>query len=219
MWWCCLKKGIRAPGCKTQKHECKDDEDDLEDEDPSKKEKVNKNVRCFCCKELGHDISNCPRDPNIKTDMMNEADQEMKRIMSIKDKRKLYADTQVLTTHFLKKCVAVPKYDEDDLEEAADLRANLKRDPDKLRMPTAEEYEELQEMYRRNKFKRGGMTCDDYNYSNFNKFILVDPTNPGAGETSSEDEIMSGSDVKSKKFYEPGGEMGEQALLSDNILD
>ena len=93
MWWCCLKKGPRAPGCKTQKHESKDDDDDLDDEDPSKKEKVNKNVRCFCCKELGHEINDCPRDPNIKTDMIQEADEEIKRIQSIKDKRKLYCDT------------------------------------------------------------------------------------------------------------------------------
>ena len=81
----------------------------------------------------------------------------------------------------------------------------------------------MQEMYRTNKFKRGGMTLDDYNYSNFNKFILIDPANPGAGETSSEEEEpFSGSDVKSfgKKEYPTGEQMLEDApVLNENVLD
>ena len=33
---------------------------------------MHKNVRCVCCKEIGHRIENCPRDPNFKTN--KEAD-------------------------------------------------------------------------------------------------------------------------------------------------
>lgn len=30
MWWCCGKKELTAPGCKTQKHESKEEDDDEE---------------------------------------------------------------------------------------------------------------------------------------------------------------------------------------------
>lgn len=74
MWWCCLKKGIRAPGCKSQKHESKDDDDDMDEDgaDGVNKNKVKKNARCLCCKELGHEIVDCPRDPNFKAAFLKE---------------------------------------------------------------------------------------------------------------------------------------------------
>ena len=46
----------------------------------------------------------------------------MQRIMQIKDYRKLFADTIVTTTHFLKKCVKVPKIDE---FSADNLKSNI----------------------------------------------------------------------------------------------
>jgi hypothetical protein len=79
MWWCCGKRGSDVQGCRFAKHESKDDEDDDEDNDREKnKAKQLKNIRCHCCKELGHNIDDCPRDPNIKTGP--EAQEELDRI-------------------------------------------------------------------------------------------------------------------------------------------
>ncbi len=66
VWWCCLKKGQKALGCKFDKHDGKEQEDE-EEEDEEKKKLQNKNTRCNCCKELGHFIEDCPRDPNLRT--------------------------------------------------------------------------------------------------------------------------------------------------------
>ena len=66
-----------------------------------------KYIRCQCCKEVGHRIEECPRDPNIKTN--KEPEDEIERITRIKDFRKLFSDTSVLTTHFLKRLVKIPK--------------------------------------------------------------------------------------------------------------
>lgn len=108
MWWCCGKNVKEAPGCKFGKHESKEDEDD-EAGDPEKEDqqKQQKNVRCLCCKEIGHKIDQCPRDPNLKTN--HEPDEDLERITQIKDFRRLFSDTMILTTHFLKRCIKVPK--------------------------------------------------------------------------------------------------------------
>ena len=69
MWWCCGKTTKEANGCKIGKHESKDDEED-EAADPNAKEesqKNQKNVRCLCCKEVGHKTTDCPREPNLRT--------------------------------------------------------------------------------------------------------------------------------------------------------
>jgi len=63
-------------------------------------------VRCMCCKELGHNIEVCPRDPNYKTKADNEA--ELERISKITDFKKGYADTVIQTTQLLKKSVIMP---------------------------------------------------------------------------------------------------------------
>lgn len=64
MWWCCGKKDREHPGCKYSKHESR--EDDLE-YDIKKNGVGNKNMKCVCCKEFGHSIENCAKDPNFKT--------------------------------------------------------------------------------------------------------------------------------------------------------
>ena len=59
MWWCCGKNTKEAPGCKFSKHESKeDDEDEGADPEGNKEgdQKQLKNVRCNCCKEIGHKI-------------------------------------------------------------------------------------------------------------------------------------------------------------------
>ena len=148
MWWCCGKIGKDQPGCKFSMHESKDDEDEeTNEEQDNDKQKSKKYVRCTCCKEIGHLIHDCTRDPNIKTGA--KADQEFDRIQKMKDFRKLYADSIVTTTHLLKKAVMIPiKYDEEGNQE------------------------EVSHAY--NPFMRGVMEFDDYNYSVHNPYVLVE---------------------------------------------
>lgn len=66
------------------------------------------------CREYGHLISNCTRDPNLKTVAMAQYENDMQRIVKLKDFRKLYADTAVQTTRMLKKTVMIPiKHDDE----------------------------------------------------------------------------------------------------------
>lgn len=106
MWWCCGKREKDQPGCKFQKHLTKEDEDEKMESDEQEDENL-KYTRCQCCKELGHRIDNCFRDPNLRT-RERDADLEFDRIKQIKDFRKLHADTMVSTTHMLKKAVTIP---------------------------------------------------------------------------------------------------------------
>ena len=46
-------------------------------------------------------------DPNIRSG--SDAMLEASRILSMKDGKRLYTDTQVTTTTFLKNCIKVPK--------------------------------------------------------------------------------------------------------------
>ena len=105
IWWCCGKPNKDQPGCKYSKHESKEDEE-LDDGDGNVEKKSIRNIRCLCCKETGHLIDQCPRDPNLRSSA--DCDDELERIQKIKDYRKLNADTVVVTTHFLKKCVLMP---------------------------------------------------------------------------------------------------------------
>ena len=51
-------------------HVAKEDESD---EEVKKNKMVHlSNTRCLCCKEMGHSIDDCPRDPNIKKNMNAE---------------------------------------------------------------------------------------------------------------------------------------------------
>ena len=105
IWWCCGKERQDQPGCKYSSHQSKDEEDEDMADDANQQKPI-KNIRCYCCKEVGHLIDACPRDPNIRSKHDTEAD--YMRIQQIKDYRKLNADTVVTTTHFLKKCILVP---------------------------------------------------------------------------------------------------------------
>ena len=105
MWWCCGKSSKEALGCKFSKHATKDDEEENEEGYLNAQELANL-VRCMCCKELGHSIETCPRDPNFKTKADNEVEHD--RISKIQSQKKGYADTVIQTTHFLKKAVLMP---------------------------------------------------------------------------------------------------------------
>jgi len=115
---------------------------------------------------MGHTIENCPRDPNLKTKEDN--DEDYVRLSKLKDYRTLFGDTMVTTTHFLKKCIKVPKLV---------LQTNA--------IPTGLPPEKYYDSSRRQKiepFKRGSMIFDDYNYDLYNKYILVDPHRGEPGE-------------------------------------
>ena len=89
-WWCCGKKGADAPGCKFSRHEERKDDEDEEDPfggDRNKAAKLNQ-VKCQCCKQVGHKVDECIRDPNIRTKV--EAVEEYERIQKMRDFRKLF---------------------------------------------------------------------------------------------------------------------------------
>lgn len=107
MWWCCGKTTKDAPGCKYSKHYCKEDEDEVEGgengtsngqaaENNGKKT----NIRCLCCKEKGHTVDECLRDPNIRT--QQDVFQEEKRIAKSKSFRKLLSDSLGMTSKLFK---------------------------------------------------------------------------------------------------------------------
>jgi hypothetical protein len=141
MWWCCGKRGKEQPGCKFRKHQSKDDEefgpDNNKDDNAN-----NKYVRCLCCKELGHRIEQCTRDPNLKTFEAN-VQADFDRIKKIKDFRKLHTDTVINTTHMIKKSVMIPIETDDDGIAIEQEHAN-------------------------HPFMRGVMNFDDYNYKIYN---------------------------------------------------
>ena len=91
MWWCCGKTNPEAPGCKYSKHFSKNEDED--EKDPAFEDEVGKlkALKCYCCKEKGHKTENCPKDPNFRHNQ--DADKESLRIMEIKEKKKLLADS------------------------------------------------------------------------------------------------------------------------------
>lgn len=109
-------------------------------------EAYDRNVRCTCCKEKGHKIENCIRDPNFKTNKKTDVDIE--RILKLKSFKKLHVDTMVSTTHFLKKSIMVP---------LKTLDNGTHEEPKNTDHP----------------FMRGIMQFDDYNYRRYNQHILV----------------------------------------------
>jgi hypothetical protein len=145
MWWCCGKRGKEQPGCKFNKHESR--EDDNSDGDDTNKQIALRLVRCICCKEQGHKIDDCPRDPNFKTSVSTNED--IARIAQIKNFKKLHADTIVNTTHFMKKSILVPLKENED--------GNL-TEPANAHHP----------------FMRGILQFDDYNYERFNQYVLLE---------------------------------------------
>lgn len=93
MWWCCGQSGKEAPGCNKSKHDSKDEEEEDQEDNEANKDQSKKYIRCACCKEIGHAIEACTRDPNIKTGA--KVEEEYDRIQKMKDFRKLYADSIV----------------------------------------------------------------------------------------------------------------------------
>jgi hypothetical protein len=77
MWWCCGKTTKDFPGCKFRKHETKDDDEEGDQSKEEREEELNKMKRyqrCICCKELGHRMEDCSRDPNFRTNADSNVD-------------------------------------------------------------------------------------------------------------------------------------------------
>ena len=149
MWWCCGKTTKEALGCKFRKHETKDDEEEVDQTKEEREEeivKMKRYQRCACCKELGHRMEDCLRDPNFRTNAETNADQM--RINKIKDYKKLHVDSLVQQAHFIKKSVMVPIKVDDE---------GKVKEPDNPEHP----------------FMRGIMNFDDYSYTQFNSYVLI----------------------------------------------
>ncbi|CDW87557.1 ankyrin repeat domain containing protein [Stylonychia lemnae] len=109
MWWCCGRKLKDAPGCKFNKHQNKDDEEQEAKEfnDALHQE----TIKCFCCKQHGHAGRQCNRDPNLKTiqgiDLENQANLEDLRIHKVETDHQLrkkinyLEDFRKLVTHLI----------------------------------------------------------------------------------------------------------------------
>lgn len=112
VWWCCGKRGQDQPGCKFQKHTWKKEEEELFDNEVDMLDKKlgnNKKLKCKCCGEIGHRIEDCTRDPNFKTNM--DINEENERIRLIKDFRKMNSETSLQTLHLIKKATMLPLTD------------------------------------------------------------------------------------------------------------
>lgn len=49
----------------------------------------------MCCKQKGHSVEECPRDPNIKTS--KDMDSEVERLGNCKDFKTVFAETTTQT--------------------------------------------------------------------------------------------------------------------------
>ena len=143
-------------------------------------------VRCRCCKEIGHKIENCSRDPNIKTVNKKLLDEEAQRVkkMEHKEYKRFFAETKVTTTHLLKACTTVPMIYPDSNTIGLGIVEKRKQ---------MNKNEELVKQYEHQLFHRGIMKFDDVNYEAYNDNILkVDPA-------EQEDEPDAGVSIISKK--------------------
>ena len=82
MWWCCGKAGREALGCRLARHVCKEEEE----ETAGNAETVMLTSVCSSCKSLGHLHSNCPKDPNIRS--QQDLTAELDRLHSIHRRKK-----------------------------------------------------------------------------------------------------------------------------------
>eukprot|EP00347_Sterkiella_histriomuscorum_P018688 403344555 len=85
MWWCCGRKSKEAPGCKFNKHINKDDEE--QETQDQRESHHQEQVRCYCCKQLGHSGLDCDKDPNFKTlqgeELQNQVTVDENRLQKI----------------------------------------------------------------------------------------------------------------------------------------
>ena len=95
IYWCCGKSNRDAPGCKTSKHESKEDD---EDEDANQDTGNETTQRCASCRKYGHTALDCPKDPNCRT--AYDINEELQRITDIHQVRNK-VETQTESTQAL----------------------------------------------------------------------------------------------------------------------
>ncbi|OMJ68267.1 hypothetical protein SteCoe_34333 [Stentor coeruleus] len=95
VYWCCGQKGKDAQGCITSKHISVEDKELIED---SKKNQVI--VFCSSCRNQGHSLSECPKDPNARSHF--DPAEELARIEDYaKNRKKMNADSYMLKRKFI----------------------------------------------------------------------------------------------------------------------
>ena len=105
----------------------------------------------------------------------------------MKEAKKHFTETQVITTTFLKNCVKIPK--KEIISETNDQEG-----------VSMKQYVEELNNYKQIAFKRGSMLFEDFNYKFFNKYIIqIDPD-------------VNNKDILEEEF--PGGFIPSPALKS-----
>jgi hypothetical protein len=73
MYWCCGREGRDAPGCRTSKHESRDEEEEKLAQGKDEGDKLQlASVQCSVfamqsCRDYGHKAGDCPKDPNFRS--------------------------------------------------------------------------------------------------------------------------------------------------------
>jgi hypothetical protein len=83
VYWCCGKVGKDSLGCVIGKHVSKEDTEISKNQDPFAQK------FCVGCKKHGHQIFDCPKDPNMKT--RAEASDETKRLEVLTAPKRRYS--------------------------------------------------------------------------------------------------------------------------------
>lgn len=111
--------------------------------------------------------------------------EEIQRVAMLKDQKSLFADTQVATTQFLKKCIVVSKKDGMDLGMDIAASGGMMNTSPELGLENA--MSGGAGIKPQNPFQRGAMIFDDYNYNQHNSYILI--KKPEKGERVDKDDV------------------------------
>jgi hypothetical protein len=97
MWWCCGRVGENAVGCISSKHVPRDEEEELlETQEQEENEKaLLAQTKCYSCREFGHRIVFCEKDPNIRS--FYETEMELDRVTQVR-KKKIKNDEDYIET-------------------------------------------------------------------------------------------------------------------------
>ena len=64
-YWCCGTTNQYSPGCQSSKHISNEDADGLNQD--KEKHGLGKSEKCRICRKSGHELFNCPKDPNPRS--------------------------------------------------------------------------------------------------------------------------------------------------------
>lgn len=87
-YWCCNAEGKNAPGCMFSKHSTNEELLELDEE--------NKTVKfCSGCKESGHSIQECFKDPNVQTRVSISDERERLKILAGLKKKQMNSGAEL----------------------------------------------------------------------------------------------------------------------------